>query len=550
MIKMKSVDQHPAHKPCHDDKKLCLSWSALGTMVPRFSILTLGCLLSFSHLLTAAAMGKLAGRRPNIIFLITDDQGYGDISAHGNPVLKTPHFDRLRAEGAHFEDWHNSPTCAPTRSALLTGRHEFRNGVTHTIFERERLDPKATTIAQVLKESGYRTGIFGKWHLGDEPDYRPDRRGFEEVFIHGGGGIGQSFPGSCGDAPGNRYFDPFILHNGSFVKTKGYCTDVFFKQATAWIEQCEAQEAPFFCWIATNAPHLPHMVREEDHALYKGKGLEAETEKFFGMIHNIDENLGKLMARLDAWGIADDTLIIAMNDNGGTAGTKVFNAGMRGSKGSPWLGGTRAFSFWRWKGSIRPGERNQLTAHLDFFKTAADLAGAKLSPALLAQSAEGRSLLPLLENPEASWPDRFLFSHLGRWPKGSNPDDAKLKQAAIRNNRFALVNEANHIKGWQLFDLSKDPSQRQNIAVKHPAQVEEMMRHYDQWWVSLKGQYDIHERASGPKLNPFASDYWKQFGGGPSPSDIKRMNPARAFEAAKKPPKTSRPQPGVQRHGN
>ncbi|MCX6908674.1 MAG: sulfatase-like hydrolase/transferase, partial [Verrucomicrobia bacterium] len=151
---------------------------------------------------------------PNIIFVLTDDQGYGDVSANGNPVLKTPGLDRLRNEGVRFSDFHVSPTCSPTRSALMTGRHEFRNGVTHTILERERMTLKATTLAQVLKSAGYTTGIFGKWHLGDEDEYQPDRRGFDEVFIHGGGGIGNTYPGSCGDAPGNMYFSPAIKHNG------------------------------------------------------------------------------------------------------------------------------------------------------------------------------------------------------------------------------------------------------------------------------------------------------------------------------------------------
>ena len=173
--------------------------------------------------------------KPNIIFILTDDQGYGDISAHGNPILKTPNLDRLHREGVRFTDFHVSPTCAPTRAALLTGRHEFRNGVTHTIAERERLAPDAITLPQVLRRAGYATGIFGKWHLGDEPAYQPRKRGFDEVFIHGAGGIGQSYPGSCGDAPGNRYFNPLILHNDKFEKTSGYCTDVFFKQALAWI---------------------------------------------------------------------------------------------------------------------------------------------------------------------------------------------------------------------------------------------------------------------------------------------------------------------------
>ena len=164
-------------------------------------IATLLVLVCLGSSLPAAG---LSGKKPNIIFLLTDDQGYGDLSSHGNPILKTPNLDRLNAEGVRFEDFCVSPTCAPTRSALLTGRHEFKNGITHTILERERLTPKATTLAQVLKTAGYTTGIFGKWHLGDEPEYWPSVRGFDEMFIHGAGGIGQTYPGSCGDAPGNK----------------------------------------------------------------------------------------------------------------------------------------------------------------------------------------------------------------------------------------------------------------------------------------------------------------------------------------------------------
>src|SRR5688572_20361520 len=174
-------------------------------------------------------------QKPNIIFILTDDQGYGDISAHGNPTLRTPNLDRLRSEGARFTDFHVSPTCSPTRSALLTGRHEFKNGVPHPILERERLTIKATTLAQALNSAGYTTGIFGKWHLGDEEPYQPNKRGFDEVYIHGGGGIGQTYPGSCGDFPDNKYFDPALLHNGKVIKTKGYCTDLFFAQAANWI---------------------------------------------------------------------------------------------------------------------------------------------------------------------------------------------------------------------------------------------------------------------------------------------------------------------------
>ncbi len=504
----------------------------------------LAALLLASLAFTLTTFAALEGKRPNVLFIFTDDQGYGDLSVHGNPVLKTPNIDKLHSQSVRFTNWFNSPTCSPTRSALLTGRHEFRNGITHTILERERMTLKATTLAQVLKGTGYTTGIFGKWHLGDEAEYQPNKRGFDEVFIHGGGGIGQTYPGSCGDAPGNKYFDPAILHNGTFEKTKGYCTDVFFAQATKWLEARKGAD-PIYSNIATNAPIGRYIAKPEDKALYEGKNLGADTESFFGMLHNIDQNVGKLMAKLDEWGIAKDTLVIYMNDNGGTAGVKVFNAGMRAQKGSPWLGGTRAISFWRWPGTLQPADSGALTAHIDFFRTISGLAGAKLTPELEAQSAEGRSLLPLLEDPGASWDDRFLFTHTGRWRKGTDPDFAKLNNCAVRNAQYTLVSEnasrpakaktAPSAPGWQLFDVIADPAQSKDIAAEKPDVVAKLTAEYDKWWSSLKGQYDVNEHAVGPKLNPFAEIYWKQFGGGPTEADYKRMDPAKAmiFEAGR-----------------
>ncbi len=484
-------------------------------------------LAAFAFCFNGVAESPLHGKRPNILFILTDDQGYGDLSVLGNPVLKTPNIDKFHSESVRFTNWNNSPTCSPTRSALMTGRHEFRNGVTHTIFERERLAPTATTVAQVLKSEGYSTGIFGKWHLGDEEAYRPGKRGFDETFTIGGGGIGQTFPGSCGDAPGNKYFNPAVLHNEKFEKREGYCTDIFFDEATKWMGEKRGQKEPFFCWLATNAPHAPYNARPEDRKLYEGKGLGEDTENFFGMLHNIDQNVGKLMAKLSEWGIDKNTLVVYMNDNGGTAGTKVYNANMRGIKGSPWIGGVRAISFWRWPGTLEPGDRKQLTAHIDFFKTAADLAGAELPEKLLDQSAEGRSLLPLLDSPSGEWRDRFLFTHGGRWPKGTDPDGAKFNKATVRNTQFTLVNEAG--QGWQLFDVLADPAQSKDISNLKPALVTAMTEEYDAWWASLKGQYDINEKAIGPKLNSYAELYWKQFGGGPTPADYERMKPEKAL---------------------
>jgi arylsulfatase A-like enzyme len=502
-----------------------------------------------AHLFAADA--ATASRQPNIILIVTDDQGYGDFSCHGNPILKTPNLDRLHDEGVRFTDFHVSPTCSPTRASLMTGRHEFRSGVTHTIFERERLSLGATTFPQVLKTAGYTTGIFGKWHLGDEAEYQPNRRGFDEVFIHGGGGIGQTYVGSCGDAPGNRYFDPAILHNGKFEKTKGYCTDVFFDEARKWIagrvkgeaaasakpqandgaaEQGGARGAPFFCYIATNAPHGPLDCPPEYEAKYTKLVNTPEEAKFFGMIANIDDNVGRLLATLTELGVERDTLVIFMNDNGGTAGTKIHNVGMRGQKVTVYRGGTRGASFWRWPGTLKPGDCDRLAAHIDLFPTLAELAGAKV-PAEVAVKFDGRSLAPLLRDQAAVWPDRVLFTHVGRWPKGSDANDAKFGNCSIRDPRWnlvssprkALVNKPKPgevLPGrepkWELFDLKADPGETKNVAAEHPDVVARLAKAYDAWWADVVPHTLANEQAVGPKMNPYHELYYAQFGGGPS----------------------------------
>ncbi|MBL9202620.1 MAG: arylsulfatase [Opitutaceae bacterium] len=471
----------------------------------------------------AAMLHAAPAKQPNIIFLITDDQGYGDISAHGNPILKTPSLDRLHAASVRFTDFQVAPTCAPTRSQLLGGRHEFRNGISHTILERERLALGTTTLADVLRAAGYTTGIFGKWHLGDEAEYRPERRGFDEVFIHGAGGIGQTYPGSCGDAPGNTYFDPAIYHNGKFEKTKGYCTDVFFAQATKWIDANIAAKKPFYAHIATNAPHAPLQVRPEDEARYTGKVPEANTAKFFGMIANIDDNLGRLLDHLKAKGVERDTLVVFINDNGGTVGTRVWNAGMRGQKGSPWTGGVRAASFWSWPGRFKPADVPALAGAIDFFPTLAELAGAKLDAKVRAQ-LDGRSLVPLLENPRAPWADRTLVAHVGRWPLRTSPDAWKFRNCSIRDSRWRLVSiDGGDRPAWQLFDLKADPGEQTDVAATNPSVVQRLAADYDQWWTKTRPLL-VNENAVLPKLNPFKELYWQQFGGGPTEEDLRRMD--------------------------
>jgi len=478
--------------------------------------LSIRCFLlavSFASL-TLSAFSQ-SNRRPNIILILTDDQGYGDVGRHGNPILQTPNLDRLHDESVRFTDFHVSTTCAPTRSALLSGRHEFKNGVTHTILERERMSLKTTTIAQVLKSAGYTTGIFGKWHLGDEPEYRPNRRGFDEMFIHGCGGIGQTYPGSCGDAPGNSYFNPVILHNDKFEETGGYCTDVFFGQAMQWMKAVKGRR-PFFAYITPNAPHTPLDVPEEYEKLYAGK-VPKNTAKFFGMVHNIDVNVGKLLAMMKEQNLERDTLLIFMNDNGGTGGVQVWNAGMRGAKNTPYLGGTRAISFWRWPGTLKPAAVEALTAHVDVFPTLAELAGAKLTAAIKAQ-VEGRSLAPLLKDAKANWPDRVFVRHIGRWPKGANPNDYKYVQVSVRTKRWHLVNDSKeNIKRWALYDLQADPGEKTDVASQHPDIVKQMDAEYDRWWVEAQPML-VNENAQLPAINSYHEQYWKQYKG-PGPNN-------------------------------
>jgi arylsulfatase len=464
-------------------------------------------------------------RRPNIVYVMTDDQGYGDIAAHGNPVLETPHLDRLWRESVRLTEFHASPTCSPTRAALMTGRHEFRSGVTHTVHERERLALSATTLPELLKTAGYTTGIFGKWHLGDEDEYQPGTRGFDRVFIHGAGGIGQKYPGSCGDVPGNSYFDPWVRSDGTFVKTSGYCTDVFFDAALDWIDARRKEGQPFFCYVTPNAPHgpldcprgsdVPYRAKLEAAGITDGRQRDS-IARFYGMIANIDTNVGRLLAALDEWGIADDTLVVFTTDNGTATGAEVFNAGMRGRKGTVWRGGTRVPSFWRWPGSLPAGEDvAAVTAHLDVLPTLCELAGAQI-PETLRPALEGRSLVPLLHDAAAPWPDRRLVTHLGRWDRGQAAK-SQLAHCRIREGRWSLVNTQNRPDAWELCDVAADPGETRDVAAAHPDVVARLEAAYDDWWASVQPDL-VNENLDGPAENPFKAAYRAQRAATPAES--------------------------------
>ncbi|MSU61529.1 MAG: arylsulfatase [Pedosphaera sp.] len=467
-------------------------------------------------------------RRPNILLVMTDDQGYGEMSCHGNPILRTPNLDRLHARSVRFTDFHVSPTCSPTRAALLTGRHEFRSGVTHTIFERERLGLSATTMPEVLRSAGYSTGIFGKWHLGDEEPYQPHRRGFDEVFIHGGGGIGQTYPGSCGDVPGNTYRDPVIRHNGRFVRTEGYCTDVFIEQASRWINDCRRKDRPFFAYITPNVPHGPFISPgSEWEAPYLNRGLSTDIVRYYAMIAHFDAALGRLLDRLTEWKLEQETLVIFMTDNGHSV-PGIFNAGMRGMKGTAYQGGTRVPSFWSWPGKFPEGvDVNRLTAHLDVFPTLVELSGGKV-PRQVRRDWEGRNLLPLLKNPNARWPDRMLFTHFGRWESGQ-AEAHKFKVCAVRNQRFRLVNDV------ELYDIQADPGETINVTAQHPMEAARLRAAYARWWKDALPSALASEWDRGPEINPFKQLYWEELGGAADEAIRQRMNPDHKFNP-KRPP--------------
>ncbi|MGY6648419.1 arylsulfatase [Wenyingzhuangia sp. IMCC45574] len=437
---------------------------------------------------------KLKNTKPSILLIMTDDQGQ-HLSYTGHPYLETPNIDAFAKKSTRFTDFHVSPTCSPTRSAIMSGRHEFRNGVTGTVRERELLDIEATLFPELLKKAGYRTGIFGKWHLGDIKEYRPMQRGFTESLIHGAGGIGQFYPGSCADFPENkekdklRYFNNVLLHNEEVVRTKGYCTDVFFDAAWSFMKKNIEQKKPFFTYLATNTPHAPNFAKQEniDRIKERYPNLKQKLKKYpkikvesivnyFAMIENIDDNFGKLMKRLTDAGALDNTLIIFTTDNGVTkknGGSDIFNAGFKTGKGSPQEGGGHVPCFWFWKGKLQENvDVKALTAHIDLYKTFCELTGTKIPNNI--QELEGRSLVPLLQNPKAEWEDRILYHTVGRWKPGVAPvRDARW---GVRTQKWRLVT------GNKLFDIENDPKEDHNVISEHPEVAKKLLKQYHLWW--------------------------------------------------------------------
>jgi arylsulfatase len=459
----------------------------------RYTLIAVIVSLIGSNLAESRSTKPLAGSRPNIVLVLTDDQGMGDLSCMGNKILLTPHIDRLYKESTRFTDFQVSPTCSPTRAAMMSGRYPFEVGVSHTLMQRDRLAPSVITFPQALQKAGYQTGLFGKWHLGDGDEFLPQNRGFDEVLMHGAGGIGQYGFGDFKENSNNKYFDNVLLHNEMVVKTKGFCTDLFFQAALSWMKKQYEQEKPFFTYLSLNAPHGPLIAPDQYKRRFLDEGYDQSTAARYGMIENIDDNMGILMENLGEWKALENTLVIFMTDNGmamkgighKTKGRIIaHNAGMRGTKDTNWEGGTRVPAFWYWKGVLGEGiDVSALTAHLDLYRTFCDLAGAEIPESPLVP--KGRSLLPLLEKPEASWPERTVFSNRGRWGGGGRGKatraEAKYYGASVRSDRWRLVWEMDS-KGPWLSDISNDPGETENLIQTHPEVAEKLKQQYDDWW--------------------------------------------------------------------
>jgi len=470
-------------------------------------------------------------KQPNVILVMTDDQGYGDICANGSPYLKTPNLDQLYKESTRLTNFHTDPCCSPTRAALMTGQYSARSGVWHTTGGRSMLDQNKITMADVFKFNGYKTGIFGKWHLGESYPFRPQDRGFEESVVLSGGVVGSS-----SDYWGNDYFDDTYLHNGKPQKYEGYCDKIWFDEAISFIRKNKQQ--PFFCYLPTNIPHEPLRVDEKYSAPYReANNVSDRLANYYGMIAEFDEELGRLMKEIRLLGLEENTIVVFMSDNGPCpwfGGVKLnnegflvegYSAGMRGGKIWGYDNAHRVPCFIRWPaGNIQQGkDLNDLTAHFDLLPTFIEACGLK-NPT--HEKFDGISLLPILTNQKIKSPDRTIIVQNQRvdFP-------VKYKEYQVLTDRWRLVNsymkelenmeEFNKGKTetkaplffmkedqYELYDILADPGEKNNLASQFPDVVKQLNHNYEDWWFSVSKNFDQYNDIiiGSAKANPTLLD--------------------------------------------
>ncbi|MDA1069657.1 MAG: arylsulfatase [Verrucomicrobia bacterium] len=441
----------------------------------------------FSTLIFLTALVSFLNARPNVIIVMTDDQGYPELSVHGNPVLQTPFLDKLHSQSLRLIDYHVSPMCTPTRGQLLTGMDAARNGAINVSSGRSLLRAELPTIADVLGENGYATGIYGKWHLGDNYPFRPEDRGFDETIW-----FPSSHISSVPDFWGNDYFDDTYITNGERKAYKGYCTDIFFDEAMKFMKKNAKSGKPFFTYIATNTPHGPLIAKEEDkkaiaEAFEKStlshldEGLKDSLSSYLGMVRNIDTNMGKLMEFLEKEGLREDTILIFKTDNGSTQGPKYYNADMRGMKTQLWDGGHRVPCFISWPNGrlMSPRDIDGLTQVQDLFPTLLDLCGIQ---SFAAKNFDGMSLARVLLGAEEVSEDRTLIINYSRMPGGFNIPSPYTQSILKRNHAGVLWKGWRLLEDRQLYNRETDPLQETDVFDQHPEVVAKMRNVLYDWW--------------------------------------------------------------------
>jgi len=412
--------------------------------------------------------------RPNVLLIIMDDLTWGDLGCHGNPYTRTPHLDQLHDESTRLTRYCSGPVCTPARAALMTGRYPYRTRAIDTYLGRSCMDPDERALAAQFQAAGYRTCISGKWHLGDCHPMRAMDMGFEEALVHNGGGLVQ--PANLGR---DDYFDPELMHNGKLTPCEGYCTDIFADHAMRFID--DHRDEPWFCYFATNAPHSPMQVAEAWARPHLDAGLPEAWARLYGMVDNIDHNVGRLLQKLRALDLDDDTIVIYTSDHGPCGSARVdgesrFNAGLRDIKGTVYQGGVQVPCFWRYPGRLRPGRDVRYTANpVDVMPTLADACG--FTPPT-DRAIDGIDLWPLLIGDAASeaMPDRNVYL---QWHRGDEP--VRFRNAAAIGRRYKWLRRRED-EPDELYDLDADPDESEDLAAAEPERVETMRAAYEAWF--------------------------------------------------------------------
>lgn len=423
----------------------------------RANIILITILLAFS-----CAQKEENISRPNVILILTDDQGFGDLGVHGNKDINTPVLDQLSTESAQFDRFYVSPLCAPTRASLLTGRYHLRTGTVSVSNGLETMDAEEYTLGELFTDNGYKTALFGKWHNGQHYPNHPLAQGFQEFtgFLAG---------------HWSNYFNTHLEKNGKEIKIDGYLPDVLTDEALAFIEKNKDQ--PFFTYLAYNTPHSPDQVPDAYFDPYKAKGLSDRLAAIHGMVSNLDHNIGRVLAKLNELDLNENTLVIFMTDNGPNG--QRYNAGMKGIKGHVDEGGVRVPSFWRWENHIQPKLISAPAAHIDVLPTLVDLLHLKFTP---QKKLDGVSLAGVLENSEVL-ESRSLFSHVA-FPQQS----LKSEPGAIRKDSLILTKIAGITA---LYDLKQDPSQSKDISSAFPNLTSSLSKEYDSWWNEITADINL-----------------------------------------------------------